>query len=78
MADEPQRAEEVMAALFAGLKRHEQMALMARLEDTGALLYRRWAETEPNLQLREQLLASAERESANARLLRQIINSEIK
>lgn len=73
MSKEYQRPEEVLAALFAGLERRQQMALMARLEHTGASLYRSWADSEPNIRAREELMASAEREGANAELLRLMI-----
>jgi len=62
--------EQVMASLFAGRERLDQMALLARLEHGGASLYRAWAGAERNVKAREALLAAAEREEANAKLLR--------
>jgi hypothetical protein len=62
--------ERVMAALFAGLSRHEQMALLGRLELTGAELYRAWADQEQNHKAREALLKAATREEENGGLLR--------
>jgi hypothetical protein len=47
--------EQVMASLFAGLFRHEQMALLGRLESSGATLYRAWAAQEQNAKAREAL-----------------------
>lgn len=62
--------EQVMASLFEGRERLEQMALLARLEHGGASIYRAWAGAERNLKAREALLAAAEREEENAKLLR--------
>jgi hypothetical protein len=62
--------EQVMASLFEGLGRLDQMALLARLEHGGASIYRAWAGTERNLKAREALLAAAEREEDNAKLMR--------
>jgi len=62
--------EQVMASLFDGRARLDQMALLARLEHGGASIYRAWAGTERNVKAREALLAAAEREDANAKLLR--------
>lgn len=70
MGQKERDAEELMAALFEGSQRLEQMTLMARLEDRGASLYRIWAENESNFRAREELIAAAEREEANAKLLR--------
>jgi uncharacterized protein len=70
MNDEATRPEQVMAALFQELSRPQQMALMARLELTGGSLYRAWAGAEQNTKAREALIAAAEREEANASLLR--------
>jgi len=62
-------AQETLAALFAGKSTAEQQALLATLERAGAALYRAWAsdETEPNA--RQTLLAAADREEENARVL---------
>ena len=62
--------EQVMASLFAGLSRHEQMALLGRLESTGAGLYRAWAAQEQNVKASEALLKAATREEENGGLLR--------
>lgn len=62
--------EQVMASLFEGRARLDQMALLARLEHGGASIYRAWAGAERNVKAREALLAAAEREEANAKLLR--------
>jgi uncharacterized protein len=62
--------EQVMASLFEGRERLDQMALLARLEHGGASIYRAWAGAERNVKAREALLAAAEREEANAKLLR--------
>jgi uncharacterized protein len=62
--------EQVMASLFDGRERLDQMALLARLEHGGASIYRAWAGGERNVKAREALLAAAEREEANAKLLR--------
>ena len=62
--------EQVMASLFDGRARLDQMALLARLEHGGASIYRAWAGAERNVKAREALLAAAEREEANAKLLR--------
>jgi uncharacterized protein len=70
MKSESKPPEQVMAELFDGLARHEQMALMARLEHGGGGLYRLWAEAERNAKAREALIAAADREEENARLLR--------
>jgi uncharacterized protein len=62
--------EQVMASLFEGRDRLEQMALLARLEHGGASIYRAWAHAERNIKAREALVTAAEREEANAKLLR--------
>ena len=64
------RPAQVLAAPFVGRTKHAQMALMARLEVGGGDLYRRWAETEINVKARAALIAAADREDENARLLR--------
>ncbi len=71
MKDERARApEQVMAALFEGRERLDQMALLARLEGGGASMYRAWASRERNVKAREALLKAAEREEENSKLLR--------
>ena len=62
--------EQVMASLFEGRERLDQMALLARLEGGGASMYRAWASRERNVKAREALLKAAEREEENSRLLR--------
>jgi hypothetical protein len=70
MSNQNTSPERVMASLFAGLSRHEQMALLGRLESTGAGLYRAWAAQEQNAKAREALLQAATREEENGGLLR--------
>jgi hypothetical protein len=66
MSNQDLSPEQVMASLFAGLSRHEQMALLGRLESTGAGLYRAWAAQEQNVKAREALLKAATREKKTA------------
>ncbi len=61
--------EQTLAALFAGKTVEEQKALLARLERAGAALYRAWAAQEPDPAARTGLLAAADREEENARVL---------
>ena len=61
--------EEMLAALFAGKTVADQKALLAQLERAGARLYRAWAASEPNPRTKAALLAAAEREEQNARVL---------
>ena len=61
--------EETLSALFAGKAIQEQKRLLARLERAGANLYRAWAATEKDTRTKEALLAAAEREEQNARVL---------
>jgi hypothetical protein len=61
--------EDQLAALFAGKSIPEQKALLARLERAGAGLYRAWAAVETDEQSKAALLAAAEREEENARVL---------
>ena len=70
MSNHDTAPEQVMASLFAGLPRLEQMALLGRLESTGAGLYRVWAAQEQNVKAREALLKAATREEENSGLLR--------
>ena len=70
MSNHNRAPEQVMASLFAGLSRLEQMALLGRLESTGAGLYRAWAAQEHNRKAREALLKAATREEENGGLLR--------
>jgi len=62
--------EQVMASLFVGLSRQEQMALLGRLESAGAGIYRALAAQEKNVKAREALLKAAGREEENGGLLK--------
>ena len=64
-------AEEQLAGMFQGLSTEEEQALLARLERTGAGLYRAWAEAETSSERRSVLLRAAEREEENAKALEQ-------
>jgi len=66
--------QETMAGLFTGKSAEEQMGLLADLEQTGAQVYRGFAEAETNGDARQSLLDNAEREETNAQVLRQILN----
>ena len=70
MKEKAASAEQVIASLFEGQSRLEQMALLSRLEYGGASMYRAWAASERNAKAREALLAGAEREEANGKILR--------
>jgi uncharacterized protein (TIGR00369 family) len=61
--------EQSLAAMFQGLPIEEQKALLARLERSGAALYRAFAEQEPDAAAREVLLQAARREEENAEVL---------
>jgi hypothetical protein len=61
--------EQSLAAMFQGLPIEEQKALLARLERSGAALYRAFAEQEPDASAREVLLQAARREEENAEVL---------
>lgn len=61
--------QETMAALFAGKSTAEQQTLLATLERAGAALYRAWASDETDARAQQSLLAAAEREEENARVL---------
>ena len=66
----PERTEEEqLVALFAGKSIPEQKALLARLERAGAGLYRAWAAVETDEHTKAALLAAADREEENARVL---------
>ena len=64
-----QTPQETIAGLFVGKSLTEQKALLAQLERGGAALYRAWAADESDAKVREALLAAAEREEENARVL---------
>jgi uncharacterized protein (TIGR00369 family) len=59
----------VMAGLFDGKNPDEQRALLAELERGGAALYRALAAQDADALRRDELLAAAEREEANAAAL---------
>src|SRR5438309_694953 len=60
---------QTMASLFQGKSIDEQKALLAQLERSGAAVYRSFAQSEEKADAREELLAAAEREEQNARVL---------
>jgi hypothetical protein len=64
---------EVLAGLFAGLGDTEQKVLLETLERSGAALYRRFADAEPDPAAREELLRGAAREEENAATLRRLL-----
>lgn len=70
MKDASMTPEQVLASLFEGLSRIDQMSLLSRLEFSGGSIYRRWAGSESNIKAREALLAAAVREDDNANLLK--------
>jgi hypothetical protein len=61
--------EATLAALFAGKSVEQQKALIARLERAAAGLYRAWAAAKKDASARAALLAAADREEQNARML---------
>jgi uncharacterized protein (TIGR00369 family) len=66
----PRRTDqETMAALFEGKDLAGQKELLAKLERGGAEVYRAMARSEDDPDARAALLAAAEREEENARLL---------
>jgi 1,4-dihydroxy-2-naphthoyl-CoA hydrolase len=64
---------EILAGLFAGKSDADQKTLLETLERSGAALYRRWAEAEPDPAARAELLRGAEREDQNAETLRKLL-----
>jgi len=64
---------EQMAALFAGKSAAEQQALLASLERAGGALYRNLAAAATDVKTRDELLAAAEREDANAEALDRLL-----
>jgi len=58
-----------LAGLFQGRPAADQRALLAALERAGAAVYRALAEQEPDEAAKAELLAAAEREEQNARVL---------
>jgi hypothetical protein len=69
MSDKSLLPEQVMASLFEGMSNARQMILLARLERGGGSMYRAWAASELNVKAREALIAAADREDQNAKLL---------
>ena len=61
--------EERLSALFDGLSRIAQIALLGRVEKAGGQLYRGLADHEKNAKAREALLAAADDEDRNGNLL---------
>jgi len=70
VADKNTDPEKVIAALLEGRPRREVMTILARLEHGGAGIYQSLAAGERNQKAREALLAGAEREEQNSKLLR--------
>ncbi|MFZ5836096.1 MAG: hotdog fold thioesterase [Pseudomonadota bacterium] len=64
---------ETMTALFAGLSREAQQALLAQLEHAGGAMYQHWADTETDAAVRALHLAAVEREKQNARFLEGLV-----
>ena len=64
-----QRPEELLAAQFADKTTEEQKELLARLERSGAAVYRALAARETDPDARDELLAAAIREEQNAKVL---------
>ena len=65
----PPTPQDALASLFQGKSVEEQKAVLATLERGGAGLYRAFAANEPDAAKRAELLACAEREEENARML---------
>ena len=65
MSNEKVSPARAMAALFEGLGRREQMALLGKLEIAGGSIYRALAADEKNAKAREALLKAAEDEERN-------------
>jgi uncharacterized protein len=70
MSEQKLPPEQIMASLFRGLSRGEQMALLSKLEIAGGAVYRALAAKETNALAREKLLKAAEDEERNGGLLR--------
>jgi uncharacterized protein len=70
MSDKTTPPEQVMASLFRGLSRREQMGLMSKLEIAGGAVYRALAAGESNALAKEKLLKAAEDEERNGGLLK--------
>ena len=69
--------EQIIGALLEGKPRSEMMAVLARLENGGASIYRSFAKSERNAKAREALLAGAAREEENAKLLLLMTTSKL-
>jgi hypothetical protein len=63
------KPEDQMAALFEGLSRIQQLALLGRLEKAGGRVYRALAHDEQNAKARDALLKAADDEDRNGDLL---------
>ena len=61
---------DALATLFAGKSPHQQKLLLADLEHSGAAMYRTFAAAEADEAKRAELLRAAEREEANAAVLK--------
>lgn len=64
---------ELMAGLFAGKSEREQEELLATLERAGGALYRNLATIATDAKAKDELLAAAEREDANAAALERLL-----
>jgi len=62
-----------MAGLFAGKSEREQEELLATLERAGGALYRNLATIATDAKAKDELLAAAEREDANAAALERLL-----
>ena len=68
LAGEP-TPEELLTSVFAGKSMDEQKALLSKLERAGGALYRVFAAAESDEAIKKELLACAEREDDNAKML---------
>jgi uncharacterized protein (TIGR00369 family) len=64
---------EQLGSLFAKGETLDHQTLLATLERSGGALYRGWAEGESDPHVRAVLLAAAEREDENARVLEELV-----
>jgi uncharacterized protein (TIGR00369 family) len=64
--------EEQMGSLFATGETPDQQSLLARLERSGGAMYRHWAQQETDVEARAALLAAADREDENAKVLEEL------
>lgn len=65
----PPEPEQAIARFFQGKSFAEQKAMLAKLEHSGAAVYRMLAAQEPNGARKQALLKAAEKEEENARTL---------